>query len=64
MYLKIMNDDFLELIFCLYHIADIMACNISIEKNDKWQSLWFFKKAGTIIKQYQILETHSETNEI
>ena len=29
-----------------------------------WQSLWFFMKAGTIIKQYQILETHSETNEI
>jgi len=26
--------------------------------------LMVFKKAGTIIKQYQILETHSETNEI
>jgi len=24
----------------------------------------FFQKAGTFIKQYQILETHSEKNEI
>ena len=51
-------------IFLSYHIADIMTCNISITKNEKWQSLWFFKKAGTIIEQYQILETHSEKNEI
>jgi len=37
---------------------------VLLKNNEKWQCIGFFLKAGRFIKQYQILETHSEKNEI